>query len=130
MGGDWSAYGCGTSMQNFRPLTSCYAELQRLSIPLWAKFLSHLCLLDSGSRMGSFTGKGLIKNFKAWALDNNFEVKITASTLGSELKRFVEESDRSGVSKKRSGGVSTYTFQWDLLKTYLEDKKLFDSEVF
>mmetsp|Transcript_16934 Transcript_16934/g.40651 ORF Transcript_16934/g.40651 Transcript_16934/m.40651 type:complete len:736 (-) Transcript_16934:170-2377(-) len=130
MAGDWSAYGCGTSMQNFRPLTSCYAELQRLNIPLWAKFLSHLCLLGSGCPTGSFSGTGLIQKFREWALDNNYEVKITANTLGGELKRFAEESHRSGVSKKRSGGVSTYTFQWDLLETYLRDKKLFDSEVF
>jgi hypothetical protein len=117
-------------MQNFRPVTSCYTELQRLSIPLWAKYLSRLCMVEGARQTGSFRGSDLVTKFKEWAHDNNYDVKITANTLGGELKRFVDESHKSGVSKSRSGGLSTYMFKWGVLEGYLRDKKLFDSEVF
>ena len=132
LAGDWSAYGCGGSMQSCRPTTACYTELQRLSIPLWARYLSKLCMGSSaGGADCKLTGQHLIIKFKEWAQENNYDArKITANTLGGYLKTFVDDSDKSGVSKSRSGGISVYVFKWGVLQGYLESKKLFDSEVF
>mmetsp|Transcript_36461 Transcript_36461/g.91746 ORF Transcript_36461/g.91746 Transcript_36461/m.91746 type:complete len:726 (-) Transcript_36461:146-2323(-) len=131
LAGDWGTYGCGGSMQNYRPTTACYTELQRLNIPLWARYLSKLCMGNSaGVDKGSFKGSVLVEGIKEWAQKNNYECRVTGTSLGGELKKFVEDSDKSGVSKSRNGGSSVYTFRWRLLQGYLKSKKLFDNEVF
>ena len=130
---DWSAYGSGKSMQLFRPITECYTELQRINIPVWAKWLSKYCNdhLARGTQRSVCFSAELNKSFKEWTKDHFENFKVTQNTLGTPLGRYDKVcSDTSGVAKDRGGGTSKYTITWSVLKDYMQGKNVFDDEAF
>jgi hypothetical protein len=130
---DWSAYGCGGSMQMFRPITECYTELQRMNIPVWAKFISKYCkdMLSLNQETSVCTSAELNQYFKPWARDHFEHFKVTHNTLGTPLGRYDKiGSATTGVNKDRNGGTSKYKITWSVLRDYMRSQNLFDDEIF
>jgi hypothetical protein len=132
MAGDWSEYGCGREggMQNHRPKTAIYEEIQRLNIPVYAKFLSMQCLkgLASGQQEARITAAFLKSSLQDWSKINHPQEKINGHTLSVPLNRMTK-TPGTGITFSKPGGYATYKFKWVELKSYMEKDNLFDDEV-
>ena len=120
-------------MQMFRPVTDCYTELQRMNIPVWAKWLSKYCKehITRGAERSVCFSSELNKLFKEWAKEHFENFKVTQNTLGTPLGRFDKiGSATSGVTRDRGGGTSKYTITWSVLKDYMKSQNMFDDEAF
>lgn len=119
-------------MQLFRPVTDCYKELQRINIPIWAKWLSKSCSdrITHGIERSVCLFSVLNNEFKEWAKENYEKFNVTPNTLGTPLGRYAKLGvDATGVTKYNAGGTVKYTINWECLKVHMKSQNTFDDEV-
>ncbi len=107
----------GFNVEDDRPITEYYKELQSVNTPLLVRFLKYLDeqneLFEEEKEVESlYKATQLFDKFKIWCGGNNIDNKTTGHKFGKQIKKFIEHQ------KKRTG--TFYVVNYNKLQVLFE----------
>lgn len=126
-----------SNMQNERPITAYYVECCKIFTCPLSKFLSAMCNSPHHSSGFNTTlqASSLYHDFKAFTdragLSGDVARRWTVTFFGIKMKAYAND-EGSGITrpgnKGKTGGVSMYFIDFDVLREYLKAKGRFDED--
>ena len=99
---------------NKRPITSFYANMKELNIPILARYFENI--VNTNNSLYSCTASELFNKFNEFVKSNNFKVEYTSTKFGIEIKNF------EGIEKKKTRLYNIIEIDINKLKEFLIKK--------
>jgi len=116
---------------NHRPITKAYSLIKQATIPIIARYFDYMInrYENATSRVESDAwtkqqASGLYTAYKLWLNTYYDKHEITVTRFGTDIGAY----ETSGITKKKTNGVQTYTFDFPVLKAYLIKQEWFETD--